>query len=138
MNKLKLCLAASIAALALYSCGGEGAAMLTPVGPNDTPPDGTDKTDIIITFENGWEDVSQSFTKENDDPYTDYTYFKPLTPAKTNAVVDSAELTAYKDAHAEWQKLKDAWDEYEKNNDSAQSGETIVPPPPLRKNLFIL
>jgi hypothetical protein len=128
----------SIAAFAFYSCGAEDAAMLTPVGSNDTPPDGKDNTDITITFENGWEDIAQSFTADNDDPYTDYTYFKPLTPAKTNAVVDNAELTAYKDAHAEWQKLKDAWDEYEKNHDSAQGDETIVPPPPLRKNLFIL
>jgi hypothetical protein len=138
MNKLKLCLAASIMAFALYSCGGEDAAMLTALGPNDAPPDDKTTVPITITFENGWEDLAQNFTPDNDDPNTDYTYFKPLTSAETSAVVDKAELAAYKDAHAEWQKLKDAWDEYEKNNDSAQGNETIVPPPPLRKNLLIL
>jgi hypothetical protein len=110
MNKLKLCLAASIAALALYSCGGEDAAMLTPGGPGYTPPDDKTNTDITITFKNGWEDIAQNFTEKDDDLYTDYTFFKALTPDKTNAVVDSAELNSYKEKLAIYNEIKADWD----------------------------
>jgi hypothetical protein len=131
MNKLKLYLAASIAALALYSCGAEGAAMLTPIGSGYTSPDDKTNTDITITFKNGWEDIAQNFTeKDDDDPYTDYPFFKALTPDKTNAVVDSAELNSYKEKLAVYNEIKAEWDTYQKDVEKAENAGEDPPPPP--------
>jgi uncharacterized repeat protein (TIGR02543 family) len=127
MNKLKLCLAALITALALYSCGGEDAAMLTPGGPGYTPPDGKTDTGITITFKNGWEDAAEDELK--DDDYTSFKINKALAPSTAKAVVDSAELTAYNEKLKIYEGLKKEWDDYQKALEAAQNDNKDPPPP---------
>jgi two-component SAPR family response regulator len=102
--------------------------MLTPGGEDYKPPAEKEKTSIVVTFQNGWEDADPSELK--DDLYTaDYEINKPLKPATTNAVVDIAEMEAYKETLAEWKTIKALWDEYEIKRDEAQKNEEDTPPP---------
>jgi hypothetical protein len=146
MNKLKLCLAALITASAFFSCGGGEGGILTGGGEGYAPPDGTVNTDIVITFQNGWESVIDPEQLKND-PFTDYDINKALTPAKTNAVVNKAEMDAYTEQLASYKAIKDKWDAYQELLDAynaalASGSDDAVPPPPQtkpsRRNLLSL
>jgi hypothetical protein len=140
MNKLKLSLAAAIAALAFFSCGDVSDTLAEAVGAiKPTPPSGTTETSITITFKNGWENVVTEDLK--DDDYTKFKYYLPLSPITAYAVVDTAAKEAYDEAYSVWKEINDEYILYAKELEKAQENGESPPPPPRKnslKNLFLL
>ncbi|MDR1362459.1 MAG: hypothetical protein LBJ35_00200 [Spirochaetaceae bacterium] len=142
MNKLKLGLAALIAAAALSSCGDAVSDAIVAAAGSSTikPPDGKTETGIVVTFKNGWEGAAPS--ELQDDPYTkDVPVNKTLSPSTVNAVVDTEGKNAYDEAYAVWKAINDKWVQYEKDREEAQNSGENPPPPPVKtfpRNLFLL
>ncbi|MDR3356018.1 MAG: InlB B-repeat-containing protein [Spirochaetaceae bacterium] len=135
MNKL-MKLAAALAFVALvFSCrlnpddsiDGEMEKILGVAGKGKTIV-----KDVVVTFKNGWENEDKSTL--DDDPFTDYQYFKPVSPAKMYAVVNTGELETYNTALTEWKNTKFLWDAYnaelEKYRQDLDSGVIAKDKPP--------
>ncbi|MDR1362665.1 MAG: hypothetical protein LBJ35_01250 [Spirochaetaceae bacterium] len=137
MNKLKLGLAALIAATVLSSCGEtESDVLIEAVKNSPAKPDGKTETTIVVTFRNGWENADAS--ELTDDPYTELIVNEPLTPKTVNAVVDSEEKKAYDEAHLEWERINNLWKDYQAALAASQNAGINPPPPPTRQvNLFL-
>ncbi|MDR2660076.1 MAG: hypothetical protein LBC27_08865 [Spirochaetaceae bacterium] len=110
MKKLTIGLIMIFIAYAFLSCSDDDEIVyVKEVKPLPKPPkDDVNVENIIVTFKNGWEGVADL----KDDTFTDYEFYKPVSPSELHPVVKVEEKAAYDTALAEYQRIKAIWEEY--------------------------